>query len=228
MRRRRKVSFGLSAAAVLAMLFLALWQGVLQQQHGSPPAKSGRRSVGETCPAEAFVLSVADGDTFITREGLRVRLLNIDTPERGEPFSSQAAARLAELILGRSVRLTYDVEKQDRYGRLLCHVHLGNTWVNELLVREGLALVYTVEPNFLKTDRLIPVQKAAREQKLGMWSLPPPKPPEGGYIASSKGFRFHLPGCEAARGIAARNIRRLKTRDEALNLGLSPCRSCHP
>ena len=228
MSRRRKMSFGFSAAALVAVLLLALWQGVQQQQGSTRTGRAGRVGVGESYPAEASVLSVADGDTFTTREGQVVRLLGMDTPEHGEPYSGQAGARLADLVLGRSVRLTYDAEKKDRYGRLLCHVHLGNLWVNELLVKEGLAVVYTVEPNFLKMDRLIRVQKDARERKAGIWSLPPPEPVEAEYVASAKGFRFHRPGCELARGIAARNVRKFKTRDAALDLGLSPCRSCHP
>ena len=114
----------------------------------------GVRRAPSGCPLEAIVKHVIDGDSFVAAEGYEIRLLNIDTPEYGEPLSKQAGARLEKLILGRKVSLSYDQEKKDRYGRLLCHVHVVGVWVNRLLVEEGLATVFLVRPNLTKRAEL--------------------------------------------------------------------------
>ena len=178
-------------------------------------------------PAEAKVARVFDGDSFITSGGHGVRLIGIDAPEYGQPFSADAKARLEELVAGRRVLLGYDQEKKDRYGRLLCHVRVDGLWVNRLLVREGLACVYLVRPNVAAMSDLIAAQQAARLEKIGIWSLPV-LIPEDYYIRSLKSFRFHRPGCKFARNISSRNAQRLPTRGRAFDEGLSPCRKCRP
>jgi len=225
MRNRGKLNAWMSLPLVLAALLLVLWQGLHTQDSRSSRRVSGRKQ--QNCPREAVVKSVADGDTFTTDAGQCVRLLNIDAPERGEPLSDKAAARLRGLILRQNVLLTYDTETQDRYGRLLCHVYLDSEWVNETLIEEGLAAVYLVKPNLLKASVLIAAQKTARSRKVGIWSLPPPAPEEY-YVASAKGFVFHRPSCRMARSISERNLTRIGSRDVALDRGLSACRNCGP
>jgi len=183
--------------------------------------------VSDGLPVEAAGGSVADGDTFSTLGGETIRLLGIDAPEHGEPFSQQAKERLRGLVVGRRVDLVYDTEKHDRYGRLLCHVHVDGTWVNETLLREGLAGVYVVRPNLARMGELVAAQKAARARKAGLWSLPPPRL-EPYYLRSKNGFRFHRPSCALAKDITPKNVVRLLDRDVALEAGLSPCRTCRP
>jgi len=182
---------------------------------------------GNDRPVQAVGGSVADGDTFSTLGGDVIRLLGVDAPEHGEPFSQQAKRRLRQLVVGREVDLAYDVEKTDRYGRLLCHVYADGVWVNRTLVSEGLASVYIVRPNLGKTAELVSAQKAARAKKAGIWSLPPP-PPEPHYLRSKNSFCFHRPSCKLAREISPKNVVKLTDRAAALDTGLSPCRSCRP
>src|SRR5687767_8858842 len=65
------------------------------------------------------VTRIIDGDTRVVEGGDRVRLLDIDTPEKGQPCSANATARLAELIDGKEVLLEKRGEDKDRYDRLL-------------------------------------------------------------------------------------------------------------
>jgi len=181
----------------------------------------------DSLPAQAVGGSVADGDTFSTIGGETIRMLGIDAPEHGEPFSQQARERLRALVVGRQVDLVYDAEKADRYGRLLCHVHVDGSWVNQTLVREGLAGVYIVRPNLARMAELAAAQKTARVDEIGIWSLPPPAP-EPYYLRSRNSFRFHRPSCPLAKEIAPRNVVKLSDREAALDAGLSPCRTCRP
>jgi endonuclease YncB( thermonuclease family) len=190
----------------------------------------GTSSSGEApsrFPLQVTVRHVVDGDSFVTAERREVRLLGIDTPERDEPFARQARSRLEKLILGKRVSLTYEKKKEDRYERLLCHVRIDDVWVNKLQVRDGLAVVYLIQPSTAFRSELVFAQNAARREKIGIWSLPPPSP-EKYYLRSSKRFRFHRPDCRSIRKTSARNMVKLRTRDEAFDMGLSPCRDCRP
>jgi len=119
---------------------------------------------------------VIDGDTFKTTKGEKVRLLGINTPEirhdnsPAQPFGAQAKNALTTLIAGKQVRLSFDKEKKDKYGRTLAHVYLRNsTWVNAVLVKMGLAHVYTFVPNISAAKQLLPIEQAAIAAKRNMW-----------------------------------------------------------
>ena len=123
------------------------------------------------------VKHVYDGDTFRTVKGEKVRLLGINTPEiayndkPGQPLGSAAKRRLTTLVGGELVELRMDSDKRDDYGRTLAQVYKRDgTWINGLLVREGLALVYTFAPNFRWTNQLLTAEAEARASGLGIWS----------------------------------------------------------
>ena len=122
-------------------------------------------------PSPCVVERIADGDTFSCRDGRKVRLIGIDTPELGQGESGRQARRaLARLVPpGSSVRLERDVAPRDRYGRELAHVWSGSRLVNEALVLDGWAVLYTVPPNVKYADRLERAQKKAREAGVGLW-----------------------------------------------------------
>ena len=122
------------------------------------------------------VSRVIDGDTFRTRAGEKVRLLGINTPEiahnaqAAQPYGMDARRRLQQLISGKTVRLQLDRDKKDNYGRTLAQVYLRDgRWVNEQLIRDGLAVVYTFAPNFQWADRLIKAEFYARSNMVGLW-----------------------------------------------------------
>lgn len=96
------------------------------------------------------VTNIVDGDTIdvaIVGRVERVRLIGIDTPERGEAGFSEATQALADKIDGRTVTLWQDVSDRDRYDRLLAYIGFGNRFINAEMVREGYAVPYPYEPD---------------------------------------------------------------------------------
>jgi micrococcal nuclease len=122
---------------------------------------------------------VVDGDTVIAevagaRE--RIRLLRIDAPEAardGEPaecLADHATAALERLLPpGAEADLALDVERRDRFGRLLAHVWVDDTWVNGVLLEAGLVQVLTIPPNVGYDDEVRAAATRAREAGVGLW-----------------------------------------------------------
>ncbi len=91
------------------------------------------------------VLKVIDGDTILVESGNKVRLIGIDTPEKGMPGSNEATSRLTGLLQGVSVRVQA-CEEKDRYGRELAVLFIGDINVNLLMLEEGLAVPLLIPP----------------------------------------------------------------------------------
>jgi len=124
--------------------------------------------------AEQFicrVMTISEGDTFscLTTENkrLRVRLAEIDAPERKQPYGAEAKQALSELVLEKQVVL--HVQEVDRYGRTLARAYVGGVDVNYTLVAEGAAWAYTKQ---LKDHRLKDAETLARNMGKGLWQLP--------------------------------------------------------
>ncbi len=131
------------------------------------------------------VSRAVDGDTIVIDEpvdGINVvRLIGVDAPETShpvsgeQPYGRQAAEFTASwLDPGTEVALEFDVERTDRYGRLLAYVWLLDSGIlfNELLLRRGHAQVATFPPNVKYTDRFLEAQRDARAHGRGLWGLP--------------------------------------------------------
>lgn len=118
---------------------------------------------------EKIVTRVVDGDTIVVEGGDRIRLVNIDTPERGEPCYKEAKDRLTELIDGENVVLERAGENEDSYGRLLRYVFYNSTNINVLLVREGLANTYFYNKNTPYYEELIGAEQAAKGEGSCVW-----------------------------------------------------------
>lgn len=175
-------------------------------------------------PRPVTVVEVIDGDTVRLADGELVRLLGIDTPEHEEPYWEEATTFLSDLVNNREVNLTFDYTRRDHYRRLLGYLWLGDTLVNLLMIRAGLARVYAWPPDTLLFRRLVAAQTDARKARRGIWSLPPPRP-ESLYVINRTRFRFHRPACKSVR---ADDERTALPRDSLLNQGLCPCRTCKP
>ncbi len=132
---------------------------------------------------------IYDGDT-LQIEGLgKVRLLGIDTPEKEESerdnfyrkryhlsagtlrkIAHQALAFNIDQAKNQHVRLEYDQEARDRYGRVLAYVYLPDgRMLNRLLLEEGLASVYRRFEFRFKRDFLATEEQARKRQK-GLWA----------------------------------------------------------
>ncbi len=84
---------------------------------------------------------VIDGDTFVSN-GTSIRLLGINSPEKGEKYYEEAKKFLEDIILNETVKLEYGKDKTDRYGRILAYVFLNNENINLKEVDEGFANYY--------------------------------------------------------------------------------------
>jgi micrococcal nuclease len=176
-----------------------------------------------------FVIkAVIDGDTIELSNGERVRYIGIDTPEKDQVFYREATAENQELLKKGKLKLEYDKDRKDNWGRTLAYVWIDTVMVNAELIKMGLASVYMISPNFKYKDELTACQKQARINKLGIWRIPVSL--EKYYVASkrSSGLVFHRPGCQWAGKISRDNLIRFETKDQALDLGYSPCRTCKP
>ncbi len=118
----------------------------------------------------ALVTGVVDGDTITIEGGQRVRLLGIDTRERGEPCYQEAKEYLTNLVKMKDVELEADKEDKDRYGRLLRYVWINGTDVDLEILKPGLAVALIIEPNGKYKDQYIKAEKEARTNKVGcLW-----------------------------------------------------------
>ncbi len=125
---------------------------------------------------EAIVERVVDGDTVVLASGERVRYIGMDTPELHHPrkpveaYAREAMEFNRRLAEGKPVRLEFDVERRDKYGRLLAYVYLQDgTFVNAELVRQGYAHILTIPPNVKHADLFLKYQREAREAHRGLW-----------------------------------------------------------
>jgi len=117
-----------------------------------------------------LVERVIDGDTVVIEGDERVRLIGIDTTERGQFLFAESTFFLKELIEGKRVRLEKDITDRDKYDRLLRYIYLGDTFVNLEMVKRGYASVLLYEPDTEYASLLLEEEAKAREQSLGIWS----------------------------------------------------------
>lgn len=117
-----------------------------------------------------------DGDTVVLSTGQRVRYIGVDTPELHHPqkpieaYAREAKEFNRKLVEGKTVRLEFDVERYDKYRRLLAYIYLPDgTFVNAELVRQGYAHTLTIPPNVKYADLFVKCQQEARENNRGLW-----------------------------------------------------------
>ncbi len=151
--------------SVLFLLAVCLFLGCGQTQSGS----------------DFRVKRVIDGDTVELENGQTVRYLGIDTPEtrrrEGEKwvydpdaYAEEAKEFNRKMVEGKSVRLEFDLQRTDKYKRLLAYCFVDADFVNARLLEEGYALLYTSPPNVKYADILVKKQEQARRNNKGLWA----------------------------------------------------------
>ena len=166
-----------------ALLVLVVALAVLGGRALTGVEELGRPEPGDPAPARVVrVVRVVDGDTIRVRDASgreeRVRYIGVDTPESVRPgapvecFAKRASAFNRRLVAGRRVRLVHDVQRRDRYGRLLAYVYRAGDglFVNAELVRRGYARPLTIAPSVAHADELERLGAAARQAGRGLWS----------------------------------------------------------
>ena len=172
---------------------------------------------------DALVVGITDGDTLTLlvenngqRSQVRLRLTEIDTPERAQPWGTRARQALADKVFRRQVRVR--TAGEDRYGRILGKIYLDGRDINREMVREGHAWAYR---QYLFDDSLLADERRAREAGAGLWSLPqaqqhPPwewrrsgrrsdavalasPPPTASFTCGQKTYCREMASCDEAR-----------------------------
>lgn len=129
------------------------------------------------------VRSVLDGDTLYLDTGLKVRLSAIQAPKlplgregfEAWPLGEESKAALVKLTSGRELQLLYGGEQRDRYGRALAQTYTlkddgkKDVWLQEQMVRLGLARVYTWPDTFQDSEKLYAAEIKARDAQRGIW-----------------------------------------------------------
>lgn len=116
------------------------------------------------------VVSISDGDTItvLTRDkqNIKIRLVEIDAPEKNQPWGQKSKQALSDLVFSQDVQIHLD--GQDRYGRALGTVFLGEININKHMVETGNAWAYT---QYVRDQYYFVIQKNAKLNRLGLWSL---------------------------------------------------------
>jgi micrococcal nuclease len=215
--RLRKWSWLMTALAVIVA-------GFLIAMHGRAGA----------LPSSGLVVAVFDGDTVLLAEGQKVRYLGIDAPEvahgkdSADCFGNEARKANGDWVLHKKVRLEYDKEQVDSYGRLLAYVFTPDgKCVNAEMMRAGYACVLRFSEPFSRLKELLDLQREAIRNRRGMWGgcsteLSPY------YIGNRRSFVFHRATCHFGKKVSRRARVQFQTRWMGLEEGFRPARCCKP
>jgi len=191
-------------------------------------------SAARTLPEVGVVVKVFDGDTVLLHSGERIRYLGIDAPEvahdrrPADCYGYEAKERNARWVLGKKIRLEYEGEPRDSYGRLMAYVFLTDgRLINAELVREGCAWVFRKDISPRMFERLLSAQRDALAYRRGMWGACKVEP-EDRYVGNKRSHVFHRPHCRFGKKVSKTNRVVFFTRWSALEKGYHPCRRCKP
>lgn len=165
--RRGRSGMQRVATLLLTSLITALALFVIATAVAAPP-KITEELTGK-------VIGVSDGDTIkvlVNREQVTVRLEGIDAPEAKQSFGTKSKQALSEMIFGKTivVKKTGD----DRFGRTLGFILLGDTDVNAKMIQDGWAWHFK---KYNDEERLSKLEQEARESKRGLWAESDPLAP---------------------------------------------------
>ncbi|MEE9584290.1 MAG: thermonuclease family protein [Candidatus Brocadiales bacterium] len=134
-------------------------------------------SLDATSVEVALCTGVIDGDTIELSTGKRVRYIGVNTPEVHRvdaitrELGKEAKAYNEGLVIGKTVRLLFDVQQKDEYGNFLAYVYVGRTFVNAELVRAGYASAARHPPNVRHAELFKGLEREAKENDRGLWSV---------------------------------------------------------
>jgi micrococcal nuclease len=161
--------YGAALTLLVALLVIIRWWQTDKQPAAPEALAEGAYAVQKA----------VDGDTLVLANGARVRLIGADTPETVkpnhpvEPYGPEASEFTRRFLArgGWSVRLQFDRERVDKYGRFLAYVYVDDQMLNEALIREGLA---RAEPQYRYSAamkaRFVAAEATAKAAKRGIWS----------------------------------------------------------
>jgi len=174
---------------------------------------------------------VLDGDTLILNDGRHVRYLGIDAPEiphkdkPGQAFGYDSKRFNETAVAFKKIRLEFDHERHDRYGRTLGYLFLDDgTLLNEEIVKNGWAFYLPGKRRLKYDSRLLAAQRLAMDATLGIWGVWRDKTER--VAGNKRSKRFHLLSCPFGKKISGANQIDFKDPWSAFDSGYAPCRKC--
>ncbi len=150
-----------------------------QRHYSDRPSADAQRVAVRSGVSYRVVRTVYDGDTLLLDNRSKIRLLGINAPEietfrkSGEAGGEEARIWLKKAIEGKKIRLEADIERTDRYKRMLAHIFTEDgSHINLVLLRLGLAAVDIHPPNLKYAQQLLLAQKFAETGRIGIWGNP--------------------------------------------------------
>ena len=131
--------------------------------------------MAEAADFSGKVVAVLDGDTLLVLRNnrpVKVRLAEIDAPEKMQTFGETSTRSLSGMVLGKQVKVS--AQAVDKYGRMIAHLDLNGLDVNAEQIRRGMAWENS---HFHGNQALIALQEEARHAPRGLWALSDPMPP---------------------------------------------------
>ncbi len=150
---------------------------VLQEEAeiSAADVQAGKENNGVISGEGTYVLGVIDGDTIILEGGEKVKYIGVDAPETVDPalpvecFGRQAAYENKNLVAGKKVRMESDGADKDKDGDLLRYVWVGDTFVNDYLIREGFARSSLPSGIAQYSQQFAEAEAAAKKDMKGLW-----------------------------------------------------------
>lgn len=114
------------------------------------------------------IIAISDGDTLTCLDNQKnqhkIRLAEIDAPEKKQEFGTQAKEALSNLVYNKIVTVNYS--EKDRYNRIIGYVNKGNTDINYAQIQKGFAWFYET---YGRSAVYKQAQSTAQMNKIGLW-----------------------------------------------------------
>lgn len=178
----RQRFFGLSALLAALLLAIPAW-ALANTATPTPDARVDAvaahidRIYDDVEWQVGLIVGIVDGDTADIRIGKRrlerLRLTEIDAPERGAPWSKRSTQLLSDLIFQEQVLIA--ITDWDRDGRAVARIFVWNEAgdelidVSEAMIQKGAAWYFD---RFGRDRKLLLAESVARKARAGVWSLP--------------------------------------------------------
>lgn len=194
-----------------------------------------------TSEERSVCTKVVDGDTIYLSNGRKIRMVGVNTPEKGVRGYSASKNFVQKLCLNKEVGINIDDKKYyDKYGRTLAVVIVDGKNLNEMLLKEGLAEVMFIPPsefspykwtgtsttssNYQTTATTTSSKQSVSSSK----NIASSSDSSSDYVGNVNSHKFHEAGCTEVDRMSEKNKVYFSSRQDAINEGYTGCKKCNP